>query len=250
MWKITFSQQIGSNKKRNEDALFNGQKVFQYRLKQAETLFLAQSRLIVGITDGVSNSPRPHLASRFWAEALEKCKNLSIQWCRQTHQQFCEAFCTTHLGTSTTLIAAQLDAENVKILNIGDSRAYKIKPSGEWQQLSEDHTLLNEWIAENPSLMQAVRNGQKFANLYNGLSDCLIADHCESDFKIYSTSVHLKQGESLLLCSDGLTDFIPLEIRIQIWQKYPTMTERLNAFRRYIKKDKYYDDLSIIVVEK
>lgn len=34
--EITFCQQIGSNKRRNQDALFNGEAVFQYKLKTAE----------------------------------------------------------------------------------------------------------------------------------------------------------------------------------------------------------------------
>ncbi|MDU5725586.1 MAG: protein phosphatase, partial [Haemophilus parainfluenzae] len=34
--EITFCQQIGSNKRHNQDALFNGESVFQYKLKTAE----------------------------------------------------------------------------------------------------------------------------------------------------------------------------------------------------------------------
>ena len=34
--EITFCQQIGSNKRHNQDALFNGEAVFQYKLKTAE----------------------------------------------------------------------------------------------------------------------------------------------------------------------------------------------------------------------
>jgi hypothetical protein len=34
--QITFCQQIGKNKKHNQDALFNGEAVFQFKLKTAE----------------------------------------------------------------------------------------------------------------------------------------------------------------------------------------------------------------------
>ena len=34
--QITFCQQIGKNKKHNQDALFNGETVFQFKLKTAE----------------------------------------------------------------------------------------------------------------------------------------------------------------------------------------------------------------------
>ena len=37
--QITFCQQTGKNKKHNQDALFNGETVFQFKLKTAEKRF-------------------------------------------------------------------------------------------------------------------------------------------------------------------------------------------------------------------
>jgi len=37
--EITFCQQIGSKKRHNQDALFNGEAVFSYKLKKAEKKF-------------------------------------------------------------------------------------------------------------------------------------------------------------------------------------------------------------------
>jgi len=53
--QITFCQQIGKNKKHNQDALFNGETVFQFKLKTAEKrlenrpLFLPERLFIFGI---------------------------------------------------------------------------------------------------------------------------------------------------------------------------------------------------------
>ena len=52
--EITFCQQIGSNKQHNQDALFNGEQVFQYKLKTAETRLETRPRFIIGIADGIS----------------------------------------------------------------------------------------------------------------------------------------------------------------------------------------------------
>ncbi|MFC0976776.1 hypothetical protein ACFGYE_07695 [Pasteurella multocida] len=38
MWKVTFCQQAGTLKKRNQDALFNSERVYQYVLKKSETI--------------------------------------------------------------------------------------------------------------------------------------------------------------------------------------------------------------------
>ena len=56
--EITFCQQIGSNKRHNQDALFNGEGVFQYKLKTAEKRLENRPHFIVGVADGISNSNR------------------------------------------------------------------------------------------------------------------------------------------------------------------------------------------------
>ncbi len=44
--EITFCQQIGSNKRHNQDALFNGESVFQYKLKTAENVLKPDCTLL------------------------------------------------------------------------------------------------------------------------------------------------------------------------------------------------------------
>ena len=47
--EITFCQQIGSKKRHNQDALFNGEAVFQYKLKMAEKRLENRPHFIVGV---------------------------------------------------------------------------------------------------------------------------------------------------------------------------------------------------------
>ena len=44
--EITFCQQIGSNKRHNQDALFNGEAVFQYKLKTAKNALKTDRTLL------------------------------------------------------------------------------------------------------------------------------------------------------------------------------------------------------------
>ena len=62
--EITFCQQIGSNNRHNQDALFNGEAVFQYKLKTAEKRLENRPHFIVGVADGISNSNRSEKASK------------------------------------------------------------------------------------------------------------------------------------------------------------------------------------------
>ena len=62
--QITFCQQIGKNKKHNQDALFNGETVFQFKLKTAEKRVENRPHFIIGIADGISNSNHAEKASK------------------------------------------------------------------------------------------------------------------------------------------------------------------------------------------
>lgn len=245
MWNMTFCQQAGNRKKRNQDALFNGEAVFQYQLKKAEKRTINRPHLLFGVADGISHSQTPHIASRYWMEKLSHCESLPQDWVRSTHQQFCEELAETCFGSATTFVAAELNNNDKgKILNIGDSRAYLIKSTEEWIQLSFDHIVLNDLLAES-----AEKKSKDFARIYYCLSDCLVADFLATDFRIHCAEFHLEQGDCLLLCSDGLTNFVPEIMRLKIWQMFPDMTQRLTALRNYVRKYAHYDDLSIVVCE-
>ena len=58
---------------------------------------------------------------------------------------------------------------------------------------------------------------------------------------------YTKTGESLLLCSDGLSDALSEEIREKIWQQYDNDKSRLTVFRKLIAKQRVYDDMSVVV---
>ena len=77
--EITFCQQIGSNKRHNQDALFNGEAVFQYKLKTAEKRLENRPRFIVGVADGISNSNRPEKASKLAMQLLSQMESISRQ---------------------------------------------------------------------------------------------------------------------------------------------------------------------------
>ena len=88
---------------------------------------------------------------------------------------------------------------------------------------------------------------EDFATIYGGVSSCLVADYSEFQNKIFYQEIEIKQGESLLLCSDGLTDGFSEEMREKIWQKCPDDKDRLTVCRKMIEKQSFSDDLSVII---
>ncbi|MFC0308462.1 PP2C family protein-serine/threonine phosphatase [Gallibacterium trehalosifermentans] len=244
-FQLTFCQQAGNNKKQNQDALFNGMNVYQWQLKNAESIILDKNAVIFGIADGISNSPKPQLASRFLMEQLSYCQTLSSAWLRTIQNKLSERYAQSYFGTSSTFVACELNKDGYgKIVNTGDSRAYKITINGEWQQLSFDHTILAEMQAQG-----LVDEQTEYAAMYQALSDYISADFDSVDFRIHIAEFQLIRGESILLCSDGLYNYItPTHIN-QIWKQYPNNIERLQICRKIVKKSRLYDDLSTIICE-
>ena len=242
--EITFCQQIGSNKRHNQDALFNGESVFQYKLKTAEKRLENRPHFIVGVADGISNSNRPEKASKLAMQLLSQIESLSRQTIYDLQSSLSEELAEDYFGSATTFVAAEIDqiTRKAKILSVGDSRAYLIDTKGNWQQITQDHSILSELLSDFPD-----KKEEDFATIYGGVSSCLVADYSEFQDKIFYQEIEIQQGESLLLCSDGLTDGLLEEMREKIWKQYDNDKSRLTVYRKLIEKQRFYDDLSVII---
>ena len=143
-------------------------------------------------------------------------------------------------------MAAEIDqtTRKAKILSVGDSRAYLIDAQGKWQQITQDHSILSELLTDFPD-----KKEEDFATIYGGVSSCLVADYSEFQDKIFYQEIEIKQGESLLLCSDGLTDGLSAEVREKIWKQYDNDKSRLTVCRKLIAKQVFYDDLSVVILK-
>ena len=242
--EITFCQQIGSNKRHNQDALFNGEAVFQYKLKTAEKRLENRPHFIVGVADGISNSNRPEKASKLAMQLLSQIESLSRQTIYDLQSSLSAELADDYFGSATTFVAAEIDqiTRKAKILSVGDSRAYLIDTKGNWQQITQDHSILSELLSDFPD-----KKEEDFATIYGGVSSCLVADYSEFQDKIFYQEIEIQQGESLLLCSDGLTDGLLEEMREKIWKQYDNDKSRLTVYRKLIEKQRFYDDLSVII---
>lgn len=103
-----------------------------------------------------------------------------------------------HMGT--TIVAALLQEANIIIGHVGDSRAYKIS-EGAMEQLTVDHTLVNELVKSGQlSKDEAVNHPRR-----NVLTRAIGTDaHVEIDVQ----AVKWSSCDTLLLCSDGLTNMV------------------------------------------
>ena len=106
-------------------------------------------------------------------------------------------------GMGTTLVSAVVTGHHAEIINVGDSRAYLIRGQ-KLTQLTRDHSVVAE-LVERGELTpeQALHHPNR--NLITRAVG--VEDAVESDF----FSLHLRRGDRLLLCSDGLSNTLSEE---------------------------------------
>ena len=103
-------------------------------------------------------------------------------------------------GMGTTLVAAILRGKSVTVINVGDSRVYRINEDG-ITQITVDHSLVQLMIRRGEMTPEQARNfpGKNYITRAIGTEPSVKADIFHLD---------LKRGDELLLCSDGLTNLV------------------------------------------
>ena len=100
----------------------------------------------------------------------------------------------------TTLVAVLVHGKYATVVNIGDSRAYSIKPDGV-RQLTVDHSLVQMMISRGELTPEQSRT-------YPGTNLITRAIGTESAVECDIYHRKLATGECLLLCTDGLSNLV------------------------------------------
>ena len=113
----------------------------------------------------------------------------------------------------TTCVAAVLHGKTAYIANVGNSRAYLLH-AGQVKQVSQDHS----WVAEQLQFgllteAQARSHAQRHI-----LTRCL---GTQSDVAIDFFLEELQEGDSLVLCTDGLSDLVSNKELLTIVEQHP-----------------------------
>ncbi|MHB8276972.1 MAG: Stp1/IreP family PP2C-type Ser/Thr phosphatase [Candidatus Humimicrobiaceae bacterium] len=101
-------------------------------------------------------------------------------------------------GMGTTVIAVVIFENTLYFANVGDSRAYLLR-NDSIRKLTKDHSWLEEKISEGVLSPSEARNNPN----KNIITKCV---GYEPDVEPNFGSIVLKEGDRLILCSDGLWD--------------------------------------------
>ena len=146
-------------------------------------------------------------------------------------------------GMGTTMVAAVIDKDNtVSLLNVGDSRAYILDNENHLIQLTEDHSLINELIKRDGMTMEkAMEIGAHVITRAIGIWPAIEGDiyTVEEDFKC------------LMLCSDGLHNYVEPEKIIQILNdKDLTGRSKCEKLVAMANEAGGYDNITVVLMEK
>jgi serine/threonine protein phosphatase PrpC len=103
-------------------------------------------------------------------------------------------------GMGTTVTAALLDDRGATLMHVGDSRAYLLR-DGVLRQLTDDHSIVAEMVRQG---QLAPEDAERHPSR-NIITRALGA---EAAVRIDETSVDLRAGDLLLLCTDGLSSLV------------------------------------------
>jgi PPM family protein phosphatase len=103
-------------------------------------------------------------------------------------------------GMGATLVAAWLDDRRMSVVHVGDSRAYLLR-GGSLEQLTADHSLVAEHVRRGTMTRQEAETSQLQNILVRALGT---QDQVEVD----ADEQMLLEGDTVLLCSDGLTHMV------------------------------------------
>jgi serine/threonine protein phosphatase PrpC len=126
------------------------------------------------------------------------------------HQRAAENMLRTGMGT--TCVAAVLRGNMAYIANVGDSRAYLLRGS-QVKQVSQDHS----WVAEQVRAGLLTDDQARTHAQRNVITRCL-GTQAEVDIDVFHEG--LNEGDSLVLCTDGLSGLVSDEELLRIVDQF------------------------------
>ena len=209
---------------------------------------------LFAVADGMGGHVGGEVAARVAVETLEKAyeRNPTIAGLREAFVAANAAIWAESLrvdelrGMGTTLTAAGLtvgtDGRDVMCLaNVGDSRAY-LMSGGMVRQVTADHSLAEERVRHGEMTEAEAETHPHRHILTRALG-------VGPDVDVDLWELHVKSGDRLLLCSDGLTNEVNVD---QISQVLHSVKDPRKAARALVDRANAHggnDNVTVVVVD-
>ena len=145
-------------------------------------------------------------------------------------------------GMGTTVVACTCLDDDMLVANVGDSRAYLCSCDDDIQQVSVDHSLVEEMVQ-----MGGLERSKARTHPDKNIITRAVGAMNEIDVDLFRVSI--EQGDIILLCSDGMSNMVEDEaIRDIIWSD-GTLRDRAHRLVDMANENGGRDNISVVLIE-
>jgi len=178
-------------------------------------------------------SERQSIAADILSDAISHANNSIFQAASSQPQ---------YSGMGTTLVVALLSNNHINVAHVGDSRLYRLRDE-ELVQLTRDHSLLQEQIDSGMITKEMARRSQN-KNLVTR------AVGIEPAVEPEINSFEVREGDTYLLCSDGLNDMVEDDdIHLTLTSLQANLSLAANQLVQMANDNGGRDNVSVILVQ-
>ncbi len=145
-------------------------------------------------------------------------------------------------GMGTTLVGALIQGDTAELLNVGDSRAYRIRGE-QIEQLTEDHSYVQEMVRKGKLTPEQSRNHPHKNLITRAIG---VEEFVDSDLYQYT----LAPEDVLLLCSDGLYGMVDERTVVQIVRQAATLEEAADALINRACQAGGVDNITVVLYRR
>jgi serine/threonine protein phosphatase PrpC len=144
-------------------------------------------------------------------------------------------------GMGTTLDVVLVAGPEAFVAHVGDSRTYLVR-DGRSSQITTDHTVAEVLVIEGKLTIEEAQVSPLRTILVNAIG-------VSADVGVEMAHVTLKRGDRLLLCSDGLHDYFPVEEEIAQKLSAPAPGDALKDMVELAKTRGGHDNITGVAVQ-
>ena len=144
-------------------------------------------------------------------------------------------------GMGTTLVAATIEGNRMRVANVGDSRLYVVG-SRKINQITRDHSYVEEMVR-----MGEIRRDQ--ARSHPDKNIITRAVGAEENIAVDFFDVTLQPGDIVLMCSDGLTNMIEDEEIRMILQGKRDLVEKAESRVNAANNNGGKDNIAVVLID-
>ena len=202
---------------------------------------------LFAVADGMGGHRGGEVASQLAVETLEKLFKKGIGELPDQVQEANRVVFERSVvdekvaGMGTTLTAALVEGDRIRLAHVGDSRAYLLR-EGDLRLLTEDHTLVHRMVTEGEISKEEAETHPQRSVLTRALGVETVVD-------VDDDTVQVRPGDRLLLCTDGLTSMVSEQAVEEVLGAVPDPQEAAQRLVQLANEGGGTDNTTVVVLD-